>query len=373
MQAQYPKSEETGSKVLPPQLRNQNYPEEVPSDGETLRVTPEEVALAAAALEAKRAAEEAWRETTLPLEEAIDHLGLNATAKDLAPEVVSLRVERSRQATKSHQEQRNRRIGNAAGMGLGLAALAVMAGSLWSAHVRPASHNAPSTLKMLPIQKLAVVPDNVPVHIDADTLLKLAKGDVKLEEVSVDTRGENGEGSQPATMFNNEWTLVKANGVVLVKGWATAEFALNISNDSSGALFSARPGWIPANNLVPIEVPVYRLEMENAQYQRYLSNGDVTDNAALSVLMAVNVTDTLRAAKDLVQRDVLASNSTFNTYRVGEKDYIDVDVTKGVVHLTGRTLTAPLRKLAGEVAARTLERLHLPYTISNELDVGPND
>ncbi len=253
-----------------------------------MRVTPEEIALAAAALEAKRNAEHSWHETTLPIEEAIRHLGLNATSQELAPEVVALRAKRAKQATfaaRERQELFSRQVGNRLSIRLVLVILIGIAVGFWpyyerSRHTRP---TVSSALTTLPIQKLSSVPDNVLVHIDVDTLLKLAKGDVIPENVSVDTRVATGEDAQSTTMFNNEWSIVKSKGELLVKGWATVEFALNISNTATGGLFSARPGWLPANTLVPVQVPAYRLERQETV--RYLPDGKLTDQASLSVMM----------------------------------------------------------------------------------------
>ena len=368
-----PQESEEKTADLPHVHIGRNAKEGITENGEELRVTPEEVALAAAALEARRDAEHAWRETTLPLDEAIHQLGLNATPQDLAPEVRSLRVQRATKTRQEQIQQRTRRVAWIVGT-TGLVCLLAIVGVLWSSlsKSRLALHNVQHTMVTLPIQKLASIPENTPVHIDSDTLAELAKGDVKPENVSVDTRIANSEGTQSATMFNNEWTVVKSGGTLVVGGWATAEFALNISNDDTGGLFSSRPGWLPANNLVPIQVPVYRLEGQ--PFARYLPDGKEATSAVNSVLMAVDVADSSTAVKDLVAKDILHSDENF-TYENSTEGYssIEVSVSDKVVRLTGNATADRLKKLAGEVAARTLQRLHVADTISNELKIAQKD
>ena len=336
-------------------------PDESLESSDTLRVTPEEVAIAAAAFEAKRDAEHSWRETSLPLGEAIQHLGLNATPQELAPEVAALRTERAKRATQAQQDQ----ISKAAGIGVGigtLVAVLFMVIVVWIDHMPP-----PRTT--LPTQKLAAIPDNVPVHIDSDTLLKLAKGDVAPAEVSVDARAQNRDEEQYDTKFNNEWPIVKSKGNLLVKGWATAEFALNISNESSGAFFSHKPGWLPADNLVPVQVPVYRLERQS--FSRYTSDGK-TANDANSAVLGMSVAETAKVMDDLVQDAILATDKNFTLMNWEGYSHIDVRFIDNVVHLTGNATTADLKKRAGEVTTELMKNLHLSYPIANDLVIAQN-
>ena len=342
--------------------------------GEVLRVTPEEVALAAAALEAKRDAEHVWHTTTLPLDQAINHLGLNAAPHELAPEVVLLRAERAAKVSQEQKKQQASRFINQfiyQSVGLAIVGLLVLVGTVWYSlvHSRNVRSDMPMPLMAVPIQKLALIADNMPVHIDADTLARLAKGEVTPEEVSVDTRTESSGGTQSATMFNNEWTLVKSDGAIFVRGWATVEFALNISNNSTGALFSNRPSWLPVNNIVPLQVPVYRLEKQT--FAHYLSTGKQADTAANSVLVAVNVASSSAAISDLVQDDILSSNENFISYSYWDHSDIQVAFKNNIVHLTGNATTLELKTLAGVAAAKSLKRLHVSGRISNELKIAP--
>jgi len=357
MQTQQQEMEEANTAVSSHANTGRNAPEEGLESHDTLRVTPEEVALAAAALEAKRDAEYTWHETSLPLDEAIHYLGLNATPQDLAPEVVALREERSKRTAQAKQSQTNKRVGIGAGIG------ALMAIGLFVWIVRQPL-NLPS--KTLPIQKLAAIPDNVTVHIDTDTLLKLAKNEITPSEVSVDVRPTNDEEADYSRAFANEWRIVKSNGVVLVKGWASVEFALNISNNSTGALFSARPEWIAFDNVIPIQVPVYRLEDQSVA--RYLLDGKEADRASKSDLVGMNVADTPKAIQDLIHNDILKSDQKFADSNMGWNE-VTVNVKNSGVHLTGTVTEAALKNLAGEVAAGTLKRLQLSYPFSNELTV----
>ena len=370
MQFQQQDSEEQTSSSLPRFTQTQLAGEDI-ENGKVLRVTPEEVALAAAALETKRDAEHAWHETTLPLDEAINHLGLNATPHELAPEVVALRAARTARAS---QEQRNKQTRHAARLMGIMATLGLLGivGVLWGllSRARYARPVVSPPLTVLPIQKLARIPDNTPVHIDADTLARLAKGEITTEEVSVDTRAENSAG-QSTTMFNNEWTLVKADGIVFVRGWATVEFALNISNDSTGGLFSSYPVWLPANNVVAVQVPVYRLAKQSSVH--YLPTGKQADSATNSVLMAVNVASRAEAVSDLVQDDLLSLDKNFLAYSSPGWTHVDVSLKNNVLHLTGNATTAELKKLAEETAAKSLHRLHIAATVSNDLTLGQTD
>jgi len=367
MQAQQQEGEETTLPLSSHTGRNSSDQSVVSS--ETLRVTPEEVALAAAALEAKRDAEHTWRETSLPLGEAIHYLGLNATPQELAPEVAALRTERSRRAIKAKRDK----IRNVAGVGAGIGIFLAVVLGLWRNHsmdhrqyvVTPAPPASPMTA--LPLQKLAAVPDNVPVHVDVDTLLRLAKGNVTPENVSVDVRSEDTTGAQAVPRFDNEWTLVKSKGQILVQGWATVEYALSLSNGSTGSLFSARPGWLPANSLLPTQVPIARLEGQS--YVRYMSDGVVTENSGNSVLMAVNVADNATVAKDLVEAALQTADAKFAGDVTRQLLYFDVRCSDNVVHITGRGATASLKKRTTEIAVSALRRLNLPYTVSNDIKI----
>ncbi|MCW3055876.1 MAG: hypothetical protein JWN14_5046 [Chthonomonadales bacterium] len=364
MQAQQQEMEEANTAVSPHANSGRNAPDEGLKSHAVLRVTPEEVALAAAALEAKRDAEHTWHETSLPIDEAIHYLGLNATPLELAPEVVALREERSKRAAKARAEQLERKFRRRYGVVMFVVSLCVLLVTGWMTwQDEHTPRILPSTMTTLPIQKLAAVPDNVPVHIDVDTLLRLAKGYVTPENVSVDTRSD----SQAAPRFDNEWTLVKSKGEILVQGWATVEFALSMSNGSTGSLFSARPGWLSANNLLPMQVPVWRLEGQS--YVRYLSDGKVAENAGNSVLMAVNVADTSTVAKDLVEYALRVSNAKFAGDVSKQLLYFEVNVNDSVVHITGSGVTEPLKKRTTETAVSTLKRLNLPYTVSNDLEI----
>lgn len=376
MQLQHQEIEDETSSTRSVPYTDRKPTEAGPERSETLRVTPEEVALAVAALEAKRENDSAHREATLPLEEAIQHLGLNATPEELASEVVSLRAERD---TKAQQEglqallRHKTRVGKTIALAALLVFISVVVGalsfSLWQS--RRALRNALHPMAALPIQKLSSIPDNTPVHIDSDTLAALAKGTVTPENVSVDTRTEDSGGNQSATMFNNEWTLVKSDGMIQVRGWATAELALNISNDATGGIFSSRPGWLPANNLVPIQVPVYRLYKQETA--RYLPDGKIANSAGDSVLMVENVASIGTAAQDFIEKDIVNSNENFAALSYEGYSHVDVSSKDNIVHLTGNATTDQLKKQAGDVAVATLKRLHIPYTVSNELKIATNN
>lgn len=374
MQLQHQEIEEETSSTRSVQSTDGQPTEAGLEKSETLRVTPEEVALAVAALEAKRENASAHREATLPLEEAIQHLGLNASPKELAEEVISLRTARDAKIKLGAVQKQILR-----GTWLAVTVFVFVIGCFIMLVLSTSIRRAQRTLHpmaVLPIQKLSSIPDNTPVHIDSDTLAALAKGAVTPENVSVDTRAENSDMTQSATMFNNEWTVVKLDGVFQVRGWATAELALNISNDSTGGIFSSRPTWLPANNLVPIQVPVYRLEGQ--PFGRYAADSKATNTAANSVLVTANVTNIGTAAKDIVRADILQSNEDFNYIGAGPTgsrglSYYEVDIKSNVVHITGDATTYQLKKQASDVAVATLQRLHIPYTVSNELKIETNN
>ncbi|HZO89821.1 MAG TPA: BON domain-containing protein [Chthonomonadaceae bacterium] len=339
---------------------------------EPMRVTPEELALAAASLESKRDAEHTWREKTLPLEEAIEQLGLNVTPEELCPEVEAIRAER---AAKKEQERKLRHYRRALFMGglvLSLVCLliaGVFAGLLIQLR---ALHRAlhPATL---PIQPLALVPDNVPVHIDSAMLINLASGDTTPDKVFVfvDTRPDMGERGRRSGMFNNEWTIVKSEDLLSVRAWARADQALQSSNNQQATVFSNRPAWLPSANVVPIQLPLYRFASPFASFaspiKGYTPNGAAAEGAT-SVLQGIDVPDTNGAISAFVTHHIVFSDEGFSDNEASALNYIDASVKGDVVHLTGRAESEAKKQRATELAKEILQRFRLPFTVTNEME-----
>lgn len=192
-------------------LRQETDETASPSPAANVRVTPEELAAALARLEARQGE----REGTIPLGDAVQELGLNATPEELLHEI---EAGRSRPQENHPRTRLSRRLR----VGLsGLAAGVLLLGSLFALRTaaptppppavfasaaKPQAHSIgiPDTLLVRrPDGKMAVlseVPDGQPVLCD------LAATDTG----ATLTNWSSGDG---------HWTLIKHGGRVYLRGW----------------------------------------------------------------------------------------------------------------------------------------------------------
>jgi len=218
-------------------------------------------------------------------------------------------------------------------------------------------------------QKLALVPDNIPVHLDSATLVRIGRLWLPPEEATVDTRPQIEGKRQDNGMFNNEWTLVKTGKHLTVRAWATADQALKAGNGDSALVFSAPPSWLPPKNLVAVEVAFYRFQFDINGVAADGKKADIANSAAQVATIAspdAGVQALVEAAlndKDLLQY-VQIGNSQFSAY------HFEVAVRRRIVHLTGQVDTPTRKEKATRLAQQILARFDIPFTVSNELKVG---
>ena len=263
------------------------------------RVTPQELAEAVAKLEARREAEHQQRAETIPIGEAVHQLNLPTSSEELLMEVEALRKERVRKAQQERYAQACKRA--YFGMFACAAFLVIAVLGAINLRLRHRLNEAAQSFTPLPIKSLSQVPDNVPVHVSSDALGLLASGLTTLDKVFVDTRV--GTGDKSATMFNNEWTLLKSSNGLYVRTWATADMALRAANNEAAVVFSNSPSWLPAANLVTVQLPMYRFK--GTRVNSFTIKGE-TATAATSILEAASLQSSDEAVNDIVHDYVLA-------------------------------------------------------------------
>ena len=206
-------------------LKNQDAVPEPPISVAQARVTPDELAKALAAIEARRQAEAAHLAGTIPIEQAVSDLHLDSTSDEIWAEV---QAQRTKAATVREQPPRlkpreavqpvgTERVTRRRGWRR-LVAPVLVIGVLMSTGVIP--HNfgphgfSPSliTPKNIPttapkLEPLSAVPDGVDVFADAAALTQISEGK-PAAQISV---SENASG--------NRWTVSRRGGHIYLRGF----------------------------------------------------------------------------------------------------------------------------------------------------------
>ncbi len=183
-----------------------------PSPAAQVRVTPQELAAALARLEARQGE----REGTIPLGDAVQELGLNATPEELLREI---EAGRARQRA-SHPKTRLAKAGQAAAA-LTCGGLLLLGGLFAFLQSPPPSQPA------VTITAPPAVPQASPIAIPSGLLVRQHDGKMVLLSEVVDGQPvlcliEGTENSARFTDFapaNVHWTLIKHGGKVYVRGW----------------------------------------------------------------------------------------------------------------------------------------------------------
>jgi len=328
---------------------------------EELRVTPEELALAAASLERKREGETRKLGETVPLAEAIEQLGLNLTAEELGPEVEAIRAERAL-AGKGEQE---RRILNRAVLAATFALLLAVIGILGILPERSRGVKAEIVRTApLPVAKIPEVPDGLPVHLDTATLSALAGLTMTPADASVDTRPAASAGKGT---FNNEWILVKSGQDLSVQAWATADQALQARNRQKTMIFSERPPWIPSANLVPVTVPLYRFGIATISGA---DRGGAFTEPAKAVLQVAGLETSDDAVGSILTGYLERAEGVVDDPN-DRQFWVSARVDGSVVSLSGNVKSASRKGRATALAREALKRLGVPDSVSNQITVDP--
>lgn len=219
-------------------LKNQDAVPEPPISVAQARVTPDELAQALAAIEARRQAEAAHLAGTIPIDQAVSDLHLDSTSDEIWEEVKAQRTKTAAAQQKpvayaappqAVAPPQVRRRG-----WRGLLAPVLVIGVLMSAGVIPhpwGHSHAPVAAPLL--RPLSAIPDGTEVYADDAALIQISEGK-PAAQISVS-----------ANSTGNRWNLIKTGGHVYLRGYieSTRSFSplqgkpLNVYNDdNSGEL-----------------------------------------------------------------------------------------------------------------------------------------
>jgi hypothetical protein len=338
-----------------------------PSAAQT-RVTPQELAEAVAKMEARREAELQQCAETITIGEALHTLGISASEEEMLTEVETLRRQRARAAQQANYARICRRVYFSL---FALAAFLIIS-ILGAVNLRLRHRLAEATQSStpLPIQTLSAVPEGVAVHISSASLSDLATGLTQEGDVSVDTRVSPNE--THASMFNNEWTLLKSGGALFVRAWTTADMALRAANGNATVVFSNRAAWLPAENVVPVQLPLYRFY--DLDIDSFTAKGEKA-TAATSVLEAATLKGADETTTALVQHYLDTKDPDLRTSYWDEQsgqwrsETLTVESTGHQIRLTGHNRKAAKKLLATRLTQEVVNQLHIPAQVSNEMEV----
>ena len=340
------------------------------------RVTPQEFAQAVSALESRRAAEEQQQAETIPIADAVQHLSLNTSEAEILSEVEAMRREQTRQKQQAAVAQAMKKFNRAAiaSIVVACAFLSILVLLIHNMNLRHRLDLATRSFSPLPMQLLSQVPANIPVHVDDVSLKALASGTTTSDKVSVDTRRETLDktGAASDAMFNNEWTLLKSANGLMVRVWATADQALRVSNNEAGSVFSNRPPWLPAANIVPVQLPAYRLaSMSGTSFNAKGERG----NGVNGIVQAVDLDSTNTTISGLVEKYL-------NNKQPGEGqplynggymngNGVEIEDNGARVRLTGIVHYKTTQQLQTTLANEVLERVGIHASVVDELHFQP--
>ncbi len=228
-------------------LQNEPSAEQVTPPGQ-VRITPEELSQAVAAIERRKEAEALRLAGTIPIDEAVSSLHLNATPGEIWAEVQSQRAKAappppqirpinapSAQAYSSESQAQVQtpapRQGRRRG---GLATLAIVFGVLYATGAIPhfGHHSGPTPPALT--ATAAQITDGTPFYCDDAGLVQISEGKTP-SQVRVD----------PKEAFNNSWTLVKMNGHIYLRAFIAHTDSVQslagkplvvVNDDNSGTL-----------------------------------------------------------------------------------------------------------------------------------------
>jgi hypothetical protein len=235
-------------------------------------VSPEELALALAALELRRDGQVS--DSSISLGDAIQQLGLDVSAADLLREVEAYRAAEARQR-RAAAARREIRIASTVIVVTLLVLVAVTAlciRGVKAERINTPPVSAPPAVASVPSYvPLASLQEGAYARCDFDTLRGLARGEDS-SRVYVDTRDGG-----PSTML---WELTKRKGELFVRCWADERTALKAINGHNAVIFCSEypDGYITPR--VSLEIPLKRFAGAQAMNTVTFAEGGTTVIAA---------------------------------------------------------------------------------------------
>lgn len=196
------------------------------------RVTPEELAQALAAVEARRERSSSEAADTISLGEAISQLGLNVDPEELRGEIEARRASATMAVRHKRRNYANwALIPLGAFLPLSLVLFLLRSSSVQTATPATVTQPAMEIAAASPYAPLSTIEDDHPVRCNFITLMDIATGG-EWSNVRVDTRS----GAADSKL----WTIVKHKGEIVVRCWADENAAFKAANGQAAKVFSAQ-------------------------------------------------------------------------------------------------------------------------------------
>jgi hypothetical protein len=251
-------------------LKHQEQAEEQPHSASQVRVTPDELVQAVAAVEARNDAVSKHEAETIPLGEAVHQLGLNATPEELLAEIRARRMQTIQAQTlrpeqKTSVERRWKRTLLRAGVALSLAANALLLAYLFTQTRITAAPavEAPSVSVNVPLPNIpapVVTISGIPGGSGDMTLSGVESGSTAyatrdaLYQITHEEKWDQIDvyGNQELNRIGGpQWPIVRQGDKIVVKGYSVS--------DADQPLTDFSP--IKVNqNQHPLTIPVERLK-----------------------------------------------------------------------------------------------------------------
>ncbi len=217
-------------------LKQDSAPTEQAASPAQIRVTPEELAKALAAVEARR--EQSSREAagTIPIGEAVQQLGFDVTPEEIWAEVQAGRV--AHDAASKRRPRARRRAARILGTGTVLCLLlgtySFQSFNHWHELGEQSARQKVGALAAsqitVPASTTLVTPvaPSANLTVDPDTLIEVKAGQGRIEktlseipngQAFICSLSDNGTEFQPAGAYNSRWTLIKHKGKTYLRGW----------------------------------------------------------------------------------------------------------------------------------------------------------
>jgi len=229
-------------------LKQEDRLETQPQHAAKVRVTPEELAAAIARLEARKDADSRQVDGTIPIGEAVQQLGLEATPEEVLAEVEAGR----RQAV----PQKKRTVpGQRLVLALGLAGLLLGAVIDGNALFQSQHNHSNGAYNVVYIpQKISLTPDLLVSDASGNLVTFSTVKDNQPVQCNLLESNNQLRFYQwtPSNTAQNSWTLIKHGGRVYVRGWI-ADTSPDVLETSGASVF---PHQIQPSEMVPITLPL---------------------------------------------------------------------------------------------------------------------
>ena len=230
-------------------MLNQAHPEELNEQAAAkVRVTPEELAAAISRIEARKDADQRQGDGTIPIGDAVQQLGLEATPEEVLAEV---QVSRRLAGPKGKRSSIAQRLVLALGLGGVLLGLALDVNGLQQMDSQ--QWIPPASVRINP-QFISISPNLLVSDASGKLVTFSSVKDDQPVQCSLLESNNHLRFYQwtPSSSPQNLWTLIKHNGHIYVRGWI-ASTSPDVLETSGVDVF---PHQILSDKIVPITLPL---------------------------------------------------------------------------------------------------------------------